>query len=84
MKLLELMKTGKVKSGNKVYATYKGHTLKATLRKSGDIKFGTQTYKSLSAAANAAKKSVETGPVGLTNGWTFWSLRNGTRMASLR
>lgn len=46
-------------------AKVKGKVVRATLRKDGQVRWGGRLYKSVSAAATAARKSP-------TNGWNFW------------
>lgn len=49
---------------------YKGKVIKASLRKNGQVRLGTKTFDSLSAAASH---------VGISrNGWNFWSYRDTT------
>lgn len=46
-------------------AKVKGKIVRATLRKDGQVRWNRRLYKSVSAAATAARKSP-------TNGWAFW------------
>jgi hypothetical protein len=56
--------------GAKIRGTLKGKIFRATVRRSGDIRFNGKLYKSLSLAGLAAIKRP-------TNGWWFWQVERG-------
>jgi hypothetical protein len=60
---------------------YKGVRLEATIEADGRVCFAGERFDSLSTAAGMARKSVIGAPPGRlypqTNGWTFWSCRDG-------
>ena len=56
--------------GARLKGTLKGRVFRATVRRSGDIRFNGRIYKSLSVAAFAAVKRP-------TNGWWFWQVERG-------
>ena len=53
---------------------YKGKTYKATLLKSGEIKYKNKTYKTPTASAQAIVQKVS--PNSNVNGWRFWFVKN--------
>jgi Restriction Enzyme Adenine Methylase Associated len=58
----------------KIVAHYQGQTVEATIEAPGVVHFDRAVFKSLSTAANEARKSVGYTGAGrvATNGWTFW------------
>lgn len=62
--------------GFRIRGEYKRQLFRATLYKSGKIKFKGVFYNSPSSAAAAAKGKP-------TNGWTFWKFRKGGEWVSL-
>jgi hypothetical protein len=59
---------------------YKGVRLEALIESDGRVRFGEDSYDSLSTAGGMARKSVVGAPPGRaypqTNGWTFWLYRD--------
>jgi hypothetical protein len=51
--------------GEKLVATFKKRTYRASARKDGRVRYGGKLYDSVSAAASAVRKRE-------TNGWSFW------------
>lgn len=74
--LRNLITTGLISVPLEIERIYRGVRLTATIQEDGGVSFGGQLYRSLSTAANMARKSVLGVPEGKpdpsTNGWTFW------------
>ncbi|MBO2454200.1 hypothetical protein J4573_44430 [Actinomadura barringtoniae] len=71
----DLLRTGRLRAGTKLEATYAGQALRAELLENGHIKFNGGTHPSLTAASVAAKKHVNpdlSDRTASTNGWDFW------------
>jgi hypothetical protein len=58
----------------RIQATYRGHAIHAHVSAAGDVEYNGETYKTPSAAANAARRDHGFGGVTRvrTNGWTWW------------
>ena len=58
----------------KIHANYRGATIEASVNSAGEVEYKGKTYKSPSAAANAARLDHGFGGAARirTNGWTWW------------
>ena len=76
--LLDLIEAGLLQPPVRLEREYKGKILTARIEKDGRVRFGRDTFDSISNAGGAARASV----IGLrpdgrhppTNGWTFWKM----------
>ena len=69
--LAEIIAAGILKPPLRLFRKYRGKTMEGTLAKDGAVEFDGEVYKSLSTAAEAARKSIM-GRRMNTNGWSFW------------
>ncbi|MFO1052216.1 MAG: type I restriction enzyme HsdR N-terminal domain-containing protein [Planctomycetota bacterium] len=78
----DLIAAGLIRPPLQLTRTYKHIELSATILKDGRVRFGTETYDTLSAAACEARATlVGRGPDGslsATNGWKFWLVETAT------
>jgi hypothetical protein len=74
--LKDLIHADFLKPPLRLFRTYKGKVLEATLHPDGTVEFLGTRYPSCSTAAEAARGSV-TGRRMNTNGWVFWQFREG-------
>lgn len=74
----ELFQMGMLEGNTQLFASYRGQTLKATLRPDGTVKVGGEEFETLSAAGRAAKRAAHEGnPKSTlsTDGWLFWKVK---------
>ena len=73
----DLLDAGLIRPGLKLRKRYLGSEVEATIEPDGRVRYGSETFKSLSIAAGAARVAVKGPPSDgrryyQTNGWTFW------------
>jgi len=73
--LADIIEAGLLKPPLKLTRRYKGHDLEAEVLPDGTVRFGNETYRSCSLAADFARGSI-TGRRMNTNGWVFWQYRD--------
>ena len=82
VELHDLIDAGLVQPALALEKTFKGVKLEATIEADGRVRFGEESYDSLSTAAGMARKTVIGAPPGRaypqTNGWTFWQYRDAS------
>ena len=80
VEVTDLIASGVIRPPLQLERTYKSVELAATIERDGKVRFGDDTYDSLSMAGGMARKSVVGAPEGReyppTNGWTFWQYRD--------
>ena len=76
----DLIAAGLIEPPVKLVRTYKGVELTATILKDGRVRFGTETYDSLSQAARDAIAQISgrrsDGKLPTANGWDFWRIES--------
>jgi hypothetical protein len=73
--LADLIRAGILSSPLRLFRKYKGQLVEASVLSDGAVEFQGQSYRTSSAAAEAARKSI-TGKRLNTNGWTFWQYQS--------
>jgi hypothetical protein len=88
MTLADLIESGAVKPGQALFGSHKKHDLRASITKTGGVRFDGTDHPSPSAAALAAITSAggrESKSERIAvNGWTFWHVAGGATLGSLR
>lgn len=79
----DLIEAGFLDAGEKLFASYRGVDVRATVLKDGRLRVGRHVYPTPSAAASAAKLKVS-GEEHAANGWTFWHAPSGPVLDDLR
>lgn len=74
--LRELVQSGALKAGTKLFANYHSRVIEAELHADGQIAVNGKRYATASAAGAHAKAFVAGKPVA-TDGWQFWQYRDG-------
>jgi hypothetical protein len=77
-----LIQDGLLKVPANLVSRYLGRDLTAVVEPTGRIRVGGTLFDSLSVAGGMARKpyykgELKWGPCPPTNGWTFWSIRDG-------
>lgn len=75
VRLRDVIQAGLLRPPVKLFRHYKGRDLEAELLPQGAVTFQGTDYRTASAAADSARRTV-TGRSMNTNGWTFWQYRD--------
>jgi hypothetical protein len=76
LKIVMLLKLGRIKAPVTIFGKYRGAWFEGEITENGMVRFGGQSFGSLSSAAVAVKRNMGVRQGCRVNGWSFWRVHD--------